>query len=262
MGLTIGRGPLTRAGRAQTNFAVDGPKHLLYYDAFPRRVRAVFGGRPVLDTTRGRLVHETGLLPVLYLPREDVDGSLLHATTHHTHCPFKGDAAYWSVQVGDRTAENAVWSYPEPIESADWLRGYVAFYWDAMDAWYDEREQVFGHLRDPYHRVDVRQASRRVRVTRGEEVIAESADARVLSENGLPNRYYLPRDDVRVELRRSDTSTVCPYKGTASYWSWAGLDDVAWSYEDPLAGMGQIAGRVCFAHDGVVVELLDDAGSA
>ncbi len=255
MGLTFGRGPLSRSGGAQTNFRIDGPKHLLYFDEFPRRVRALLGGEVVLDTARGRLLHETGLLPVLYVPSEDVTASLLRPTSHHTHCPFKGEAAYWSVQVGERTAENAVWSYPEPIESAAWLRGYQAFYWDAMDAWYDEQEQVFGHLRDSYHRVDVRDAASSVRVTRGEEVLAESTRAKVLSETGLPNRYYLPREDVRVELQRSETSMVCPYKGTSSYWSAAGLDDVAWSYEDPVAGMREIAGLVCFGHDGVSVQV-------
>ena len=261
MGLTFGGGPLARPAGAQTNYRIDGPKHLLNFIDFPRRVRALLGGEVILDTTRGRLLHETGLLPALYVPSEDVTASLLRPSPHHTHCPFKGEAAYWNVQVGDRTVENAVWSYPEPIESATWLRGYQAFYWDAMDAWYDESEQVFGHLRDPYHRVDVRDASMRVRVTRGEEVLAESGRAKVLSETGLPNRYYLPREDVRVELRASETSAVCPYKGTSSYWSAAGLDDIAWSYEDPLAGMREITGRVCFLHDDVSVQILDDTGS-
>ncbi len=73
---------------------------------------------------------------------------------------------------------------------------------------------MYGHLRDPYDRVDVRAANRRVRVVADGEVIAESTRAKVLSETGLPNRYYLPRKDVRVGLLPSETSMVCPYKGT------------------------------------------------
>ena len=123
-------------------------------------LHARFGGEVVLDTERGRLLHETGLLPALYVPEDDVRTDLLERTDHSTHCPFKGDAAYWTIRVGDRVAENAVWGYPEPLPESSWLRGYMAFYWAPMDAWYDEDERVHGHLRDPFHRVDARASSR------------------------------------------------------------------------------------------------------
>jgi hypothetical protein len=83
---------------------------------------------------------------------------LLEDSAHRTHCPFKRDAAYHSMRVGDRIAEHAVWSYPVPMPGAEWLGGYLAFFWDRMDAWFDEAEQVYGHLRDPYHRVDTPRA--------------------------------------------------------------------------------------------------------
>jgi len=85
----------------------------------------------------------------------------LSGTDLTTRCPFKGEASYWDVRADGRTAENAVWAYPDPLTPASWLRGYKAVSWDAMEAWYDEDEQVFGHLRDPFHRVDVRAASER-----------------------------------------------------------------------------------------------------
>ena len=91
-----------------------------------------------------------------------------------------------------------------------------------MDEWYDEDERVEGHLRDPYHRVDVRRSSRPVRVLLRESgtVLAETSRPLLLSETGLPNRFYLPAEDVRQDLLEpSDTHTVCPYKGTASYWT-------------------------------------------
>lgn len=255
MSLTLARGPLAAARTPEVNYHLDGPEHLAFFEEFPRRVRTRFGGRTVADTRRGRLLHVTGLLPVLYVPDDDIAAGVLHRTDHHTHCPFKGDAAYWSVRAGGATAENAVWRYPEPNPAAGWLRGHKAISWDAMDAWYDEDERVHGHLRDPYHRVDVRATSQRVLVFAGGEVLAESSRALVLSETGLPNRYYLSRADVRVELRPSDTTAVCPYKGTSSYWSTEGLEDVAWSYQDPLEDAAKVAGYVSFLHDRVTTEI-------
>lgn len=238
---------------------MDGPAHLLYLDDFPRRVRAQFSGAVVLDTTAGKLLHESNLLPVLYVPDGDLDESLLVPTDKRTHCPFKGDAAYWSVHADGRTAENAVWAYPEPLAEVSWLRGHRAVHFDAMDRWFDEDEAVAGHLRDPYHRVDVRDSSRPVRVRSGDTTVARSTRAKVLSETGLPNRYYVPRDDVVVELQPSGTSAVCPYKGTSAYWSVvtpdATLDDAAWSYAEPLDDAARVDGHVCFVHEGLTVDV-------
>ncbi|NMH98136.1 DUF427 domain-containing protein [Pseudonocardia acidicola] len=258
MGLTRTDGPLSPHAPTTVNYAIDGPAHKLLFHPFPRRVRAEFAGRTVLDTRAGMLLHETALLPMLYVPLADFDASLLEATEHTTHCPFKGDARYHSVRVGDRVAENAVWSYPTPKADASWLAGYASMYWRAADAWYDEDEQVFGHLTDPYTRIDVRPTSRTVRVRSGDTVIAESTSPVVLSETGLPNRWYLSPDDVRVPLQPTDTRTHCPYKGEASYFSATlpdgrVLTDVAWSYPKPLPESSRIAGLLSFAHDGVEV---------
>jgi uncharacterized protein (DUF427 family) len=258
MTLTLSHGPLSPHPPGTVNYELSGPAHRLLLDEFPRRVRARFAGETVLDTRRGVLLHETGLLPQLYVPEEDFRGDLLEPTDHSTHCPFKGDASYWSVTAAGRTAENAVWAYQAPLPGAGWLRGYRAAYWQAMDQWFDEDEEVFGHLRDPYHRVDVRRSSARVRVTAGEsgEVLAETARPLLLSETGLPNRWYIPRDDIRLErLRPSTTTTVCPYKGTTEYWSLEGVEDVAWSYPEPLEDAVKIAGYVCFAHEAVRVDV-------
>lgn len=259
MTLTMAHGPLS-GHPAPGNYTIAGPAHRLLFDEFPRRVRALFGGETVLDSRRGRLLHETGLLPQLYVPAADLSAGFLVPTGHTTHCPFKGDATYWSVRVGGRTAENAVWSYQQPLAEAAWLRGYQAVYWRSMDVWLDEDEQVAGHLRDPYHRVDVRHTSRRVRVLADGDVVADTGHAELLSETGLPNRYYLPADAVRAGLlERADRTTVCPYKGTATYWSLrlphGRLDNAAWSYEEPLESALQVRGRLCFDHDGLTVEV-------
>ncbi|WP_116050369.1 DUF427 domain-containing protein [Amycolatopsis palatopharyngis] len=255
MSLTISDGPLSRRAPDTTNYTISGPAHNLLMHPFPRRVRAEFGGETVADSTRGMLLHETGLLPQLYFPEEDIRADLLEPTEHTTHCPFKGDASYRTARAGGRVAENAVWSYPQPTAEAPWLAGYAAFYWDSMDAWWDEDEQVHGHLRDPYHRVDARVSSRHVRVLDGDQLLADSDRPLLLSETGLPNRFYLPRADVRIELLKpTETESVCPYKGTATYVGRDG-QDLAWIYERPLEDATKIAGHVCFDPGKVRVEV-------
>jgi len=256
MSLTMSGRPLSSAPPKTVNYRIDAPGHRLLFDPFPRRVRAMFAGEPVLDTTRGMLLHESNLLPQLYVPRADLDEDMLRATDTTTHCPFKGDAAYWSLVAGERTAQDAVWAYPEPMPAAEWLHGYVAPYWDRMDAWFDEDEEVQGHLRDPYHRVDARRSSRHVEVLAGDEVIAETRRSVVLSETGLPNRWYVPLQDARPEvLELSATHTVCPYKGTASYRSVRTpgelVPDAAFFYPEPLDGARAIADLLCFLAEGV-----------
>ena len=245
MTLTFPGAPLASEPPLTTNYAIDGPRHRLLLHPFPRRVRARFAGEVVLDSTRGALLHESNILPRLYVPLEDVRADLLEQTDHSTHCPFKGDASYWSVRVGDRVAENAVWTYEEPIDEASWLRGLVSVYPERMDAWLDEDEEVTG-LRDPYHRVDARRSSRRIEVRFDGQVIARSERPVVVAETGLPLRFYLPREDVDAELHPSETTKACPYKGRASYWSLDGVEDVAWSYEEPLESMLAAPGHVTF----------------
>lgn len=258
MSLTFPHGPLSNRP-SDTNYALYGPRHRLFFDDFPRRVRAFFGGRAIFDTTRGKLLHETGMLPQLYVLRADVRMDLLEKSDRSTHCPFKGDASYWSIRVGDHRTSEAAWTY---AESADlpWLRDYVAFEWTCMEAWFDEDEEIQGHLRDPYHRVDVRESSRHIRITIDDVLIAETARLLVLSETGLPNRYYLAPEDVRAEyLVHSQTQSVCPYKGTASYKTIAvgtrRLEDAAWFYPDPFDGVLKISGCLSFLHEEVVVEI-------
>jgi uncharacterized protein (DUF427 family) len=261
MSLTLGSGPFGHHPGGVFNGKFDGPKHIVYFEDFPRRMRAVLGGETVIDTTRGKLLHESSLPAVLYVPLEDVRQDLIAPTDHTTHCPFKGDASYWTISAGGRTAENALWGYPEPIASAPWLAGYVAAYWGAMDAWYEEAEVVFGHLRDPYHRVDVRATDARVTVRANGEPVAESERAKLLFETGLPARAYIPIDDVRRDLLEpSDKTSVCPYKGTATYWSLRTgggetLDDVVWTYTEPLRESAEVAGYVSFLGEGIDVEI-------
>ena len=137
MSLTRSPGPLSGSAPETVNYRIDGPAHKLLMQVFPRRVRAVLGGQTVFDTTRAMLLHETGLLPQVYVPLDDIRAGLIQPTDHHTYCPFKGTASYWTVTAGGQVAENAIWAYPEPNDEAAWLEGYAGFYWNAMDEWYD-----------------------------------------------------------------------------------------------------------------------------
>lgn len=257
MTLTIGTGPFGSQSTGAFNFDTSVLRaHTLFFEDSPRRVRVVFGGETVADSRRVKLLHETGLLPVYYFPQEDVRMDLLEATDHATHCPFKGDASYWTVRAGDKVAENAVWGYPEPLPEAPPLAGYVAFYWGAMDRWFEEDEEVFVHPRDPYHRVDVLDSSRHVRVSVHGEVVAESGRPKVLFETGLPPRYYIPPEDVRTDLLLpSDKRTRCPYKGVASYYSVeAGgerVEDLVWYYPEPIPAAGKVRDHLCFFNEKV-----------
>jgi len=228
----------------------------------PRRVRVVFNHVTVADSARVLLLLERAHLPVYYFPVDDVRLDLLEPTAKSSRCPHKGDASYWTLAVGDRVSENAVWGYQEPLPARSDIKGHVAFYWNRVDAWYEEDDEVFVHPRDPYHRVDVLHSSRHVRVELGGQTVADTRRPRLLFETGLPTRYYIPRPDVHMDLLEpTDTVSRCPYKGVASYWTARVgkqvTKDVAWSYPSPIPECPKIEQLVCFFNervDGVYVD--------
>src|SRR6476646_10494165 len=118
MTLTVGTGPFGRQRAGSFNFTVPREHGVIYFEDSPRRIRARFGGETIVDSRRAKLLHEQNHLPICYFPVDDVRMDLLEPTDHSTRCPFKGQASYWSVRVGDAVAENAAWSYPDPIEDA------------------------------------------------------------------------------------------------------------------------------------------------
>ena len=122
----------------------------------------------------------------------------------------------------------------------------MALDFNAFDAWYEEDERVHGHPRDPFSRIDVRRTSRPVRIELDGEVLAETTQARMLFETGIHTRFYVPKDDVRHDLTPSDQRSYCPYKGEASYWTVAGHQNIAWSYEEPLPDGPPVQGLVAF----------------
>ncbi len=216
-----------------------------------RRYRAVFAGQILADSCEAILLCEGRLHPVIYFPPDAVSQELLVPTDHRSHCPFKGDARYWSLKAGETEAENGAWSYPEPLPAVADIASHIAFYWKALDSFWHEEQELLAHPRNPFIRIDTLESQRRVVVHAGGEILADSQRAVLLFETGLPTRYYISRLDVRMTaLTPSATRSVCPYKGTASYFS-ARLGgkpatDLAWTYEEPFAEVALIKDHICF----------------
>jgi uncharacterized protein (DUF427 family)/acyl-CoA thioesterase len=216
--LSTGRGPLS--SRPAGRFTASMPDQVAYIEPFRRRVRATKDGRTAIDSERVLLVHRAGRPPGYAFPAGDVDRL-------------------------DSEAE------------AD-TPGYVTVAWDAADAWFEEDEEVFGHPRNPYHRVDCLRSRRRLRVEAAGLTLVDTTDTLAVYETALEPRLYVEPRLVRVDvLEPSATRTYCPYKGTASHWS-ARIgnevhEDVAWSYEDPLPESAPLGHFLSFYEDRVAL---------
>jgi uncharacterized protein (DUF427 family) len=228
-----------------------------------KRVRSYLGGEPVADTTRPLLVWEVPYYPTYYFPAADVRSELLEADGGVEQSPILGTAKTFTVSAGGKHAPAAARRYEDsPVEQ---LRDMVRFEWSAMDAWFEEDEEVFTHARDPHTRIEILASSREVRVEIDGVTVAHSHSPRLLFETGLPVRWYLPKPHVRLDLlARSETVTHCPYKGQAQTWSVRIGErlykDVAWSYPTPLPESEKIAGMVAFYEQ--KVDLLIDGADA
>ncbi len=221
---------------------------LIRHEPGLKRIRAYLGGRLVVDTDRPLLVWERPQYPAYYLPQEDVV-AVLEPTGATTELRTGDRAETHDVVVDGVRADGAASIAVEPSTPA--LAGHVRIPWQAMDAWFEEDEQVFVHPRDPYVRIDALASTRHVTVEVAGEVVADTRAAVVLYETGLIARRYLPPTGVRRELlESSETVTHCPYKGTTRYYhlrvGGQVLEDVAWEYPTPHPESRPIAGRICF----------------
>lgn len=196
----------------------------------PKRVRVYKDGQVVADSTEPRLVWENPFYPQYYFPESDVRVDLLDPAL--VHRPTEDEPG------GGRRV---------PLLRLDW---------DAMDAWFEEDEEIIVHPRSPYTRVDALRSQRHIRVEVDGVEVANSTAAVILFETYLPTRYYLPKTDVRMDLLSpSDTQTSCPYKGTANYYDvtidGATHEDLVWWYPSPLPESAPIANHVCFFNEKV-----------
>jgi uncharacterized protein (DUF427 family) len=222
--MTVGTGPFGHRPAGEFNF--DAPRSgMQYLEAFPRRVRALAGGEVVVDSIGVKMLHAQHSLPVWCFPAEEVRT--------------------------DRLPDGGWWTYDDGL-----AEGLVGIRWDAVDRWLEEDEEVIVHPRDPYHRVELRETSRRVAVSLDGETLGESTRALVAFETSLPARWYLPREDVAAELvPNGEVRTGCAYKGWASYVDVKVGDRtepfLAWTYEEPLRDVDRIKDRICFFNERV-----------
>jgi uncharacterized protein (DUF427 family) len=198
------------------------PRDELRYEPIDKWIRGEVGGETVVDSKSVWLVWDPGkVVPGWCFPREDVRLDLLP------------DGA------------------ARPLDDPD-LEGRVQVEFRALDRWLEEDEEVVGHPRDPFKRIDIRRSSRRVRVELDGELLADSTRPLLVFETGLPVRYYLPREDVRMDLlERSDHRTVCAYKGEASHYSAGSADNVAWTYPDPASDKPELRDAIAFYNENV-----------
>ncbi|MFN0283490.1 MAG: DUF427 domain-containing protein [Kineosporiaceae bacterium] len=236
--------------------------HDLRFEPTAKRVRAYLGDDLVADSSAAVLVWEPRrVVPAYAVPRADVRADLAPAAEPSGDAPA-GDGPVFpfvpfsvhttpgtahDVRTASGTATAAAFAPDDPD-----LAGHVVLDGDAF-GWLEEDDEIHGHPRDPFHRVDVRRSTREVTVRVGGAVVARSSHPLVVFETSIPPRYYLPREDVLVDLMPTPTTSSCPYKGTASYWSVPAPDgsatEVAWSYEAPLPDAVAIEGAVAFYPD-------------
>jgi uncharacterized protein (DUF427 family) len=241
----------------------------LRYQPVTKHVRARLGDTTVADTQHAVLLWEPRrVVPQYAVPVADLTAELTAAPVPEggpgegapvqfeaggppvldPRSPFAVHSASGeplTVVAGDARLEGAAFRLDDAA-----LPDYVVLDFDAFD-WLEEDEPLVGHPRDPFHRIDVRASSRKVRIERGGTLLAESSRPQLLFEAAFPMpRYYLPKDDVAVPLLPSDTHTACAYKGHATHWSvelgGRVVPDLAWSYEDPLSDAEQVRGLVSF----------------
>jgi uncharacterized protein (DUF427 family) len=242
----------------------------LRYEPTPRRIRAELAGKTALDSTAATLVWEPGrVVPQYAVPIEDIIAEVAEAGPeagdrrgpgpvpygpggHQVLTPGTGFGVHTTegtpltLRIGDVERPGSAFRPADPALAHLAVLDFAAF-----DTWREEEEQVVSHPRDPFHRVDVRRSSRRVRVELDGRVLAESHRPSMVFETGLPVRHYLPPEDVDTSLLEpSATVTACAYKGVAAYRSLVLPDhtvpDLAWTYADPLPDAVAITGLLCF----------------
>jgi uncharacterized protein (DUF427 family) len=231
-------------------------------------VRAYVGDTTVVDTRAAVLFWEEAFpVPNYAFSTSDVRTDLLRpAAGEPPQQPFfflpHGPVAEWfDLEVDGRTVPNAAWTRDAPE-----LAGLVIVSWQpgVLDRWLEEDEEVAGHPRDPHKRVEAISSSRHVTVALDGAVLADSHQPVLLFETGLPTRYYLPPEDVDVDvLTSSKNRSHCPYKGIADqYWDVAGQPEaanVAWAYSHPYPAVGKIQDRIAFYNELVDISIDDVA---
>jgi len=256
--LTKGSGPFGQQPAGRFNVVPQPADPVLYVESCPRHVRVLLGDQVAADSAEVLLLHPPERTPTYLFPRAHVRTELLEPSERRQSDAGMGQRTYWHLHAGEHRVENAVYAWERPPDDAARIAGLMAFDWDSVTV-FEEDEEVFVHPRDPYTRIDVLRTSRRVRVRVGGTLVAETSSALMLLESGLPVRWYLPVEDVRTDLLEpSCTTTRCPYKGLAHYWSLRlpgrYEEDLVWFYPAPFHDAEAVRGLLCFPQDRVQLE--------
>ena len=230
----------------------------LRYEPVHQRIRVSRGERLVVETTDAVLVWEPRrVVPSYAVPRDDLHAELLEVDrppddpdaappvlVPGRFGPHLSDGRTVSLRVGDEVLDEAGFVLSDPD-----LDGRVLLDWDQF-TWVEEAARMTGHAQDPFKYIKTLPSDRHVVVSLDGQVLADTRRAVLLLETSLPPRWYIPAEDVRVELLEpSSTHTICAYKGRASYWSVAGHEhgrNLAWFYPDPLHDALPVKDMVCF----------------
>ena len=259
MGLAWQQGPLAPGSVGRFLVPDPLPHRLLFAEPLRRRMRVRFGGDWIADSENVSLLHEPGRYPVAYFPKADIAADALEPSEHSSHHRDLGPTKWHIVRAGEQSAPRGAWEHTDLPGYARELQDRVAFAWRAMDAFYEEDERIVGHAADNYHRIDIRQTSRRLVVRSGERIIADTTRPMVLYESGFAPRWYVHREDVdESALTPNDAQTFCPYKGVCSYYDSDTGDarQAAWSYRQAYTEVARISDLISFEPDKVTV-LLD-----
>ena len=256
MGLSWQQGPLAPGAIGRFLVPEPLPERLLYAEPLRRRMRVRFGGSWIADSEDVVLLHEPGRYPVAYFPLSDIADGVLEASEYTTRHGDLGATSWYTVRAGEQRKQRAAWQHTELPAYAGELKDRAAFAWRAMDAFYEEDDRIVGHAADVYHRIDIRNTSRRLVVRHDGQVIADTTRPLVLYESGFAPRWYVPRADVNESaLTAVQGETFCPYKGLCSYYDIGDARRAAWSYPDAWPEVGRVAGLISFEPDKTEVYL-------
>jgi uncharacterized protein (DUF427 family) len=234
---------------------------MLRYEPTAKRLRASLNGLTVADTCKGNLVWEPRrVVPMYAVPLQDFSATLKPSAQTHDgahqpildpRIPFTAHTApgdSYDVVANGQTSQAAAFRLHDPD-----LAKHVLLNFNAFD-WLEEEEPIVSHPHDPFKRIDTLRSSRHVRIELSGQLLAESSRPILLFETLLPIRFYLPPEDIAVQLEPSDAVTFCAYKGQASYFSLPdGPSDIAWTYYEPLHDAEPVRGQIAFFNERVDV---------
>lgn len=226
------------------NLLANGPHKL---EKTSRRVRALYDNLYIFDTTEARYVWEHPYYPQFYIPISAIKSVSLIKDT----AVDDDKSAFLATLNGRSRSTNRVLTFEKGP-----LSGLVRFDFSALDQWFEEDQPIYVHPKDPYKRLDVLHSTRTVTAKLDGVTIAESSSNMFLFETMLPTRYYMPQTVARWEyLTKSDTTTLCPYKGMANYYNVVvngkEYKDLIWWYKTPTLESAPIAGHICFYNEKV-----------